>query len=180
MANHSDLTYYALFSECYATFSFFFFNHTRLEATLGVCVTCWLTTRNRQLPSGSTSIMWSLSRSIATLNSASAIIASSSSLLVRVVLLLVTVELLPDPEPAWLLLLLSHTLSPIEWELWRAPSMLWLMPLPPPWWPTSNFDAPYGVFFTEIYQIVERGREMEKGKKRRGIKGARHISGCVN
>ena len=45
--------------------------------------------------------MWGPSRSIATLNSASAIISSSSSLLVRVVLLLV--ELLPDPEPALLL-----------------------------------------------------------------------------
>ena len=46
--------------------------------------------------------MWSPSRSIATLNSASPIITSSSSVLVRVVLLLVRMELLSDPEPALL------------------------------------------------------------------------------
>ena len=91
--------------------------------------------------------MWSPSRSTATLNSAPAIIASSSSLLVRAVLLLVRVELLPDPEPALLLLLLTHTPSPIEWELWRVPSILWLMLMPPPRWPTSNFEAPYGDVF---------------------------------
>ena len=69
---------------------------------------------------------------MASLNSASAIRASSSSLLVlRVVLLLVRVELLPDPEPALLLLLLI-----IDWELLRHPC-----------WPTRNFDAPYGGFF---------------------------------
>ena len=68
-------------------------------------------------PASDGDAMWSPSRSIATLNGASAIIASSSSLLVRVVLLLVRVELLPDPEPALLLLLLTHTPSPIEWEL---------------------------------------------------------------
>ena len=111
--------------------------------------------------------MWSPSRSIATLNSASAIIASSSSLLVRVVLLLVRVELLSDPEPALLLLLLTHTPSPIEWELWRAPSMLWLMLLPPPRWPTRNFDAPYGVFFRDFLESRkgERGGEEEGGVK---------------
>ena len=153
------------------SFLFSFFNHTRLDFT------CWLTARNRQFPSGSTSIVWSPSRSIATLNSASAIIASSSSLLVRVVLLLVRVELLPDPEPALLLLLLTHTPSPIEWELWRALSMLWLMLLPPPRWPTSNFDAPYGVFLDMTYQRVGKGREREK---RRGSRWGRHISGYVN
>ena len=141
------MTYCTLFSECYAKFILFIFHHTHLEVTLGVSVTCWLTARNRQFPSGSTSLMWSPSRSIATLKSAFAIIGSSSSLLVHVVLLLVRVELLLDPEPALLLLLLTHTSSPIERELWRAPSMLWLMLLPPPRWPTSNFDAPYGVFF---------------------------------
>ena len=72
---------------------------------------------------------------MASLNSASAIRASSSSLLVlRVVLVLVRVELLPDPEPALLLLLLT-----IDWELWRHPC-----------WPTSNFDAPYGRFFQRV------------------------------
>ena len=111
--------------------------------------------------------MWSPSKSIATLNSASAIIASSSSLLVRVVLLLVRVELLPDPEPALLLLLLTHTPSPIEWKLWWAPSMLWLMLFPPPRWPTSNFDALYGVFFRDLLES-RKEEKGEKGEKRRG------------
>ena len=109
-------------------FFFFFFNHTRVQVTLGVSVNLLANCPEQAIP------VRSSSRSMATLNSASAVRASSSSLLVRMVLLLVRVELLPDPKPALLLLLLT-----IDWELWRHPC-----------WPTSNFDASYGVFFQRV------------------------------
>ena len=99
--------------------------------------------------------MWSPSRTIAILNSASAIIASSSSLLVRVVLLLVRVELLPDLEPALLLLLLTYTPSPIEWELWRAPSMLHT-----------------AFFFRDLSESRKGERGGEGGEEKVGVEGA--------
>ena len=99
---------------------------------------------------------------MANLKSTSAIAASSSSLLVvRVVLLLVRVELLPDPEPALLLLLLTDTSSPIDWELWRHPC-----------WPTNNFDAPYGGFFQRVIREYEGGERGEGGEEEGGVEGA--------
>ena len=50
--------------------------------------------------------------------------------------------------------------------------MLWLMLLPPPRWPTSNFDAPYGVFFRDLSESRKGESGGEGGEEEGGVEGA--------
>ena len=50
--------------------------------------------------------------------------------------------------------------------------MLWLMLLPPPRWPTSIFDAPYGVLFRDLSESRKGERGGEGGVNDGGVEGA--------